>query len=216
MAQANRLRCGKEFTSRAYTIKSGKSRFCSKSCANKNQAELILIQKPPVRVEGDIAFIPLTRGKWAKVDRADYETIPELKENWCAVPLPKSKIFYAAKANGVGNSMITMHRLIMKPPDDMDVDHVDFDGLNNTRENLRVCTSLRNFQHRRKPTRDGKPIGSSRYKGVSNVRGRWKAMVAGNYLGYFATEEEAAAAYNAAAREHFGEYALLNIIESDR
>lgn len=108
-----------------------------------------------------------------------------------------------------------MHRLILGTSVGMEVDHVNGDGRDNRRVNLRLATHSQNMANQRK-RRDGI---SSRYKGVWYERRRkrpWRAKikVRGRQvnLGYFETEEEAAYAYNLAALEHFGGFARLNEI----
>ena len=111
-----------------------------------------------------------------------------------------------------------MHRLIMSCPDDMFVDHIDGNTLNNTRENLRICTHLQNHRNKKKTRRyKGRPT-ISQFKGVNRAsKNTWLAKLQKNreriYLGCYPTEEEAARAYDAAAREHFGEFAKLNFPE---
>lgn len=107
---------------------------------------------------------------------------------------------------------IRMHRLIMQPKPDEVVDHIDGNGLNNQRFNLRICTLAENSRNRRKS-----PGRSSNYKGVTKTTGRkkcWKAQIATGAkvrsIGYFATEEEAARAYDLAAVDVFGQFACLN------
>lgn len=107
--------------------------------------------------------------------------------------------------------LVKMHRVITDAPDGMDVDHVNGDGLDNRRNNLRICTRSQNIGHSHKTAGC-----SSDFKGVSwdKGAGRWRAQgkIAYKciYLGYYDSEEDAARAYNDFAREHFGEFALLN------
>lgn len=89
------------------------------------------------------------------------------------------------------------------------VDHVNGDGLDNRRENLRAATPLQNVGNL------FSPLNTSGFKGVGRYRnGRWRAYISRDrrhvHLGYFDTPEEAARAYDAAASEHFGEFARLN------
>jgi len=101
-----------------------------------------------------------------------------------------------------------MHRLIMGNPQGMEVDHINGNGLDNRRCNLRVVTTSQNQanQHARR--------GRSSFKGVFKQRSRWRARIhvqqKGINLGSFLTEEEAARAYDAAALHYFGEHACLN------
>lgn len=108
-----------------------------------------------------------------------------------------------------------LHREIMNAPSGSLVDHRDSDGLNNQRYNLRVCSSGQNNQHARKQHR----ATSSRFKGVCKRRDcrRWEAYIKvgkkRKHLGLFEGEQDAARAYNTAARELHGEFAVLNALE---
>lgn len=157
--------------------------------------------------------IPLTQGKVALVDDADYESV--MRYSWTA---------YKDTANGLGDAWyvrratcnaegkpVSLHREIMGVTDPkVYVDHRDHNPLNNTRGNLRICTPRQNTANRR-PYRNT----LSRFKGVSTTpnRKKWRAYVGLTpqvYLGIFEKEEDAARAYDAKAREVFGEFALLN------
>jgi hypothetical protein len=112
--------------------------------------------------------------------------------------------------SGVGS--IGIHRIILglSKGDDLQVDHINRNGLDNRRENLRVCTHQQNQMNR--PSRGG----SSSYKGVDwrTSHNKWRASIKLNqkkkFLGHFQTELEAAQAYDAAAIILHGEFALLN------
>src|SRR5688500_12272183 len=108
--------------------------------------------------------ISLTRGQVAIVDNADFGWLSQWK--WYAT---KHRNTYYADRNGyishTKHDTIRMHRLILDAPTGIHVDHIDGNGLNNQRSNLRLCTNQQNLANR--PPLPGK---SSQYKGVSFYR----------------------------------------------
>lgn len=100
-------------------------------------------------------LIPLTRGLSVKVDDADFAELSAHK--WYALRFHKQRAFYAARGGGGGRvgGMIYMHRVISDAPKGKLVDHIDGDGLNNTRANLRICDARSNscntYRHRLNP-----------------------------------------------------------------
>lgn len=111
---------------------------------------------------------------------------------------------------------IFMHNLIMGSKG---IDHIDGNGLNNQRSNLRLATAAQNNANARKQTRST----SSKYKGVywQKKVSKWHVQITKDrkriYLGLFLHEEDAAKAYDKAAKELFGEFAWLNFPpEEDR
>jgi hypothetical protein len=149
--------------------------------------------------------VPLKSGGFAVVDDADAALVAGYE--WRSMSITNSDLKYAA-AYRAGEHFL-MHRLIASPPAGMVVDHLDADGLNNRRANLRVCAQSLNIQ-RSRPRRDG----VSCFKGVHRNRGRWRAMIrAGgksSHVGYFDTERDAAMAYDRAAVATHGEFAMTN------
>lgn len=109
---------------------------------------------------------------------------------------------------------VWMHRLINKTPEGFDTDHKNGNRLDNRRKNLRTASKQQNAQNRNQS-------GANRhgYKGVTQQKDsrKYEASIKFNqksiYLGSFETVEEAASAYNVAARKYFGEYAALNQIK---
>jgi hypothetical protein len=157
--------------------------------------------------------IPLTRGMVATIDDEDLSLVAEY--SWCAVPASNGRGWYAMSSVNYGapgarqQRTIRMHQLVV--PGLQRVDHLDGNGLNNTRSNLRAATHGQNVANSQKR------VGtSSQYKGVTRKKTRWGAQIVANKrrrdLGSYKTEEEAAQAYNDAAVRFFGEYARLNEI----
>lgn len=162
---------------------------------------------------GDGTFsVPLTRGKCAIIDERDVELIGQY--NWYAGLSSHKRRSYARTQilNENGQRTIYMHRLILGIAGGLVVDHINHDGLDNRRENLRSCTTTQNRQNCPK-FRAG---CTSIYKGVNKVerKSKWRSgiWISGKTvcLGSFRTAIEAALAYDAAALEHFGEFACLN------
>ncbi|MCC8195587.1 MAG: HNH endonuclease [Ruminococcus sp.] len=152
--------------------------------------------------------IPLTRGKSAVVDDEDYTEL--IKFRWFCVPSRSHKdTWYAVRRGQHGKgepSTVWMHREIMHSLPGEIVDHINSNGLDNRKENLRHVTTLQNSFNQRKMDR---PC-SSRFKGVSSRRGRWRARIKYHEcyieLGMFDDEMTAAAVYNFASRLFFGQY----------
>lgn len=147
--------------------------------------------------------IPLTQGKFAIIDEEDFEAIGMHKWYYGAG--------YALRK--LKRKTIRMHSVINKTPDGYETDHIDGNGLNNQKLNLRNATRHNNVMNT-----NSRRNSSSKYKGVSWKldRKKWLATICFNkkdiHLGYFISEIEAALAYNKAALKYFGEFAKLNII----
>lgn len=135
--------------------------------------------------------------------------------SWYIKPKVTPGLFYACtelpKLNGQRGKKVLMHVLLSGHPG---VDHINRNGLDNRRSNLRPATSSQNAANR--PPQRG---GSSQYKGVgwNKAAGKWKSKIRVDYryihIGYFDDELSAAKAYDARARAAFGEFAYLNFPE---
>jgi hypothetical protein len=151
-------------------------------------------------------LISLSRGLFTIVDDGDYERVCSRK--WSASP--STRTFYAKCKMRVGSRRVDLylHRFILNAQAGLEVDHVNGNGLDNRRCNLRLATRAENARNRKKPIG-----GTSASKGVywCSTRLRWcaKIHVLGKdaHLGYFVNEADAGRAYRAAALEHFGEFA---------
>ena len=151
---------------------------------------------------GDHAFVALTRGFVALVDPAD---APKLAAwDWAA-----SNRLYARRNRD--NAYLYMHRAITDAPAGRQVDHINGNGLDNRKANLRLCTAAENCANARPMT--GK---ASRFKGVDwhSQAGKWRAKIKSDrrtrHIGLFRSEAEAATAYDQEARALFGQFAKLN------
>jgi hypothetical protein len=157
---------------------------------------------PPASPKQGLRYIALTKGKFATVDAADYEWLNQFR--WHATGTHGR--YYAATV--INGKSISMHRMIMNPPPGKVTDHMDGNGMNNSRANMRNCTRQQN-RHNTRPT--GK---SSRFIGVYRRGDKWIVKITRQgeyfYLGPFDSEIEAAKARDKKAVELFGEYAWLN------
>jgi len=160
--------------------------------------------------------IKLTQGKYTLVDDEEFDKLNQYK--WHAEKAPYT--YYAVRSVGshAARKRIRMSRFIMNAPEKMYVDHINHDGLDNRKENLRICTHAENSRNKKSHI-----DGSSEYLGVShrryfkkngNYSERWvtEIMFCNKriYIGRYRNEIDAALSYNQKAVELFGEFANLN------
>jgi hypothetical protein len=197
-------RCGTTFTIHLSSIQrgEGRGRFCSLACRYRPPPLL------PHPTDPTALLVPLTKGKVAVIDAADAPLVAS--HSWIA-HLSQSKVWYACRRVAGKNATVSMHIVIMGLSGSDEGDHIDGDGLNNRRSNLRVSDRSTNLANRRLQSNN-----TSGFKGVTkrSDSNRWRAEISLNgkktHLGSFDTAEHAALAYDEAARANFGEFARLN------
>lgn len=148
-------------------------------------------------------LVTLSRGQVALVDYEDAERVLAIK--WHAVPRRFTHGFYARTAKG-----LMLHHFILGRVAGKMIDHINGDSLDNRRCNLRHADAADNARNCSRPMPHG-------YRGILFRAGMpkpWRARICVNYkkvdLGHFSSAIEAAKAYDAAARKHFGAFATLN------
>lgn len=173
--------------------------------------------------------LSLTNGMIALVDDEDFDGLSGF--NWYGHVFRNkhSSKIYATRhrllSEPFGTKMIKMHREILKAPSNIMIDHKNGDGLDNRKENLRVCTPGQNKMNANKHAKYAGKRTGSKYKGVhfsskGGSSGRkfsvWVARIQIEgvriFLGCFEHEVDAGLAYNEAAVKYFGEFAKLNKI----
>lgn len=161
---------------------------------------------------GDHGWLVLTQGYIALID-PEFATAVGL---WCwKVGFDGRQQVYAVRSHhqwfGDKRKTITvrLHAMIHPVPAGYVVDHINRNTLDNRRRNLRLALISQNAMNSKK-----RAATTSIYKGVSGHHGRWRATIGcrgrQQYIGTFATEMEAAMAYDQAAKEYHGSFASLN------
>lgn len=159
--------------------------------------------------KGTYSEIALSLGKglnyriigYFKFDKQDIDLVKESRWNFCKG--------YMVRLNKKTNKTELFHRVILKVPKKLKVDHINHNGLDNRRINIRICTQKENSRNML-----GHKKSTSKYKGVSLHKGLWLSQIrtnGKNYLiGKFKNELHAAMAYDLWAKELFGKFAYLN------
>jgi hypothetical protein len=196
--------CNKEFLVKS---KNKNQTTCSVPCSSRYRARVYTTQPVSYHQETDTYHIPLTHGHVAIVDACDRD----LADFYWTARIGRSGNKYAFRR---GDTVKHMHRIVLERALGRKllagelVDHIDRDGLNNRRSNLRLATRSQNNANSRR-----RSDNASGFKGVMfyKPRGTWKAYINVDKrrinLGYYDTPELAHAAYIAAAHKHFGEFA---------
>jgi hypothetical protein len=145
--------------------------------------------------------IPLSQGKFALIDDEDFPEVS--KHKWFIIN------GYAGTATS--GAKVYLHRFLMNPKKKEQIDHINLDKLDCRRGNMRLCGSAQN--HYNKPLIS---TNTSGYKGVSwdKVNSKWRAQIMVHKktinLGRYHTKEDAASAYDNAAKKYFGEFSRTN------
>jgi len=170
-----------------------------------------------VMIEGEVCWrIPITREKYIFVSDEDYERVME--HSWQAVPSRVNGLWYAHRMVWSGSSYEpqSVHVFILgAPPEGMEIDHKNRNGLDNRRANIRFATRQQNLANQG----IGK-LNTSGYRGViwNKDTQRWRCSIfidkKRKYLGFFDEAEEAARAFDEEAKKHHGDFANLNFPDS--
>lgn len=152
--------------------------------------------------------ILLTQGKVTLVDDSDYEELSRFKWYY-----DRGYAGRSTYTNG-NQKKILMHRQILNAPLGLEVDHADGNKLNNQRSNIRICTRSQNAMNMPRQANN-----TSGFKGVhfDKHANKFRAMIRINtknkHIGHFKNVEDAAIAYNDAAKKYHGEFANSTIFK---
>ena len=151
--------------------------------------------------------IPLTQGFYSLINDCDYELVSRYKWQMHFDGYNRYAIHSYQTDNGIRK--LRMHRLILGVTGTTVVDHINGNGLDNRRENIRECEQRENIRNRIKTSNT-----RSRYKGVTWHSNKWRARISVGgkkfYLGCYTEENSACSAYDNAAKFYHGEFALTN------
>lgn len=162
-----------------------------------------------------VSYVATTKNQYVIIDTDYLELVRRIKWRFSTKGYATGTLRIDRK-----DKTVSMHRLIFLSHYGLSsdsvpmVDHINRDKLDNRLENLRLATGSQNLMNRGSTC-----VNTSGYKGVSEKRsGVWRAVIGcegkQTNLGHFSSPEEAALAYNTAARELHGDYALLNVVNT--
>ena len=164
----------------------------------------------PIRIEGDVAYVPLTKGYEAIIDVEDVHLVEG--QTWSAQKNYNTTYAIRTDLRKGKRRQVYMHRLIMGEPESSGVDHRDGNGLNNRRRgeagNLRISTQSENM-HNRRGSKNNKPGGKRVHWSAASPKWRAQIRLHGKAVWSvrFDALEDAAAARSKKLAEIHGEFA---------
>jgi len=161
--------------------------------------------------------LPLTKNQVTFIDDEDWKLV--FNYTWHAF-FHGNTCYARANIYNENGKRVTkyLHQFLLDVQEGQEIDHVNHNGLDNQKENLRICTHEQNMGNYKTEGNFGGKVRTSVYKGVSWHKkvGKWAAQIntqgTRKHLGYFDNEDDAAKTYNKAADEKYGEFAYLNKI----
>lgn len=197
--------CGKKYNSRER--KRYKNCFCCKQCESEFRKGKLNRPKQTneIVIKDNFAIIKIQNNKFGKLDcLIDIDDVEKIKDYFWNIRYdkrhPNCTIYIETHKN---KKRIHLHRLLTNCPKDMVVDHIDGNGLNNKKDNLRICNQSINCMNRTRQLGKFK-IGVS-FDNRRKLK-KYNAYFCGKYLGSFLTENEAHSAYLSAKSEFFTNY----------
>lgn len=174
--------------------------------AERQKARNQYSDKRPIRIEGDVAYVPLTKGYEAIIDAADVDCVS--KYSWCcSIHTGKPYARRSMRRDNGSKSGVFIHQELIGSTSGLDIDHINGNGLDNRRSNLRLATRSQNMMNRKKQANN-----TSGHRGVSwqKQKRKWRAIIWASgcktYLGDFKDIEEAHAAYVSASLRLHGPF----------
>ena len=181
--------CGKKVIRAKCTLQKGLSTSCG--CDRYRKSSISNTRPNRFEVKDDFVVGFTHKGEEFIFDIDDFDIVS--KYTW-----HKTSNGYICNKNK--NKCIVLHRLIMNPPDNTDIDHINHDKCDNRKENLRFATRSQNLVNRKYKNKTG-------YRGVVSLpSGRFMAQIGNDYLGSYDTAEEAGRAYENEALKRYGEF----------
>lgn len=201
------LRCRRPYA----TTQKRSQVYCSRICLNAQRGEDELLKRTPI-VEGEIARVPLSMGRFAIIDECDAKLVSRYL--WGTIPSRDGNGYALGHIPG-SKKYVLMNRLILGVEDepDVEVDHKSRNTLDNRRSNLRRATRTENARNKRR-----RSSSRNKYKGIRYEKReqKWRARICveGKYINgqYYETEIEAAHEYDRLAHLHHGEFASPNFL----